>query len=384
GSTGSIGVNALDVISGLPGRFRVVGLSAGGNWRLLREQAERWSPKAVAIESEKGGTSLRKYLKGKKAPKIFTGAGGAAKTAGMPEGETVLNGISGFAGLSPTLRALEAGKTVLLANKESLVAAGELVTATARKHGTRLVPVDSEHSAIFQCLRGARRGEIRRLILTASGGPLLNRKRLAGVTPEQVLRHPRWEMGRKITVDSATMMNKGLEVIEAHWLFGVPYSRIQVVVHPESIVHSMVEFRDGSVIAQLAATDMRIPIRYALTHPRRFESSGDLMLDVEKLGALNFMPVPEGKFPCFALALKAGEAGGLLPAVLNAADEIAVDAFLRGRLAFNKIAPVVEETMEAMEGEALSASIMNEGEILAIDKKARGKTRGIIRRLTAK
>lgn len=382
GSTGSIGVNALDVIAGMPGRFRVVGLAARGDWRRLLEQAGRWEPRAVALEEPRACEHLEKRLKGRGAPKVYSGADGIARVAAMKRADVVLNGVVGVAGLAPTLRALEAGKTVLLANKESLVAAGKLVMATARRNRARIIPVDSEHSAIFQCIRGARKKEIKRLIITASGGSLLNRKRIGNVTPEQVLRHPRWEMGKKITVDSATLMNKGLEVIEARWLFGIPLSRIDVVIHPESIVHSLVEFCDGSIIAQLAVTDMRLPIQYALTYPRRFPSREELRLDLEKVGSLNFRPVPEERFPCFGLALRAGEAGGLLPAVLNAADEVAVEAFLRGRLAFNRIAGVVEETMERMEDEAMRASVLKEEEIFGVDRKARSVAGKIVGRMS--
>ncbi|MFH0914623.1 MAG: 1-deoxy-D-xylulose-5-phosphate reductoisomerase [Chloroflexota bacterium] len=326
GSTGSIGCQTLDVVRSFPERFKIVGLAAGRNVELLSQQTAEFNPKLVYHE---GQNTLE--AKGYEFVSL-------AEMASHPEVDVVVIATSGKAGLEPALAALRAGKEVALANKEPLVMAGEIIMGEARKHGGRILPIDSEHSAIWQCLRGERQKPAR-LILTASGGPFrrYSRARLKKVTVEQTLKHPSWQMGRKVTVDSATLMNKGLEVIEAHWLFNMPYNRIQVLIHPQSIIHSLVEFSDGSVKAQLSYPDMRIPIQYALSYPKRLANPRLPRLDWNKILFLIFEePAPE-TFPCLKLAREAGEKGGTYPAVLCGADEVAVELFLAGRLRFDRI-----------------------------------------------
>ncbi len=347
GSTGSIGVQALDVVARAPGRFEVTALAAGKNAERAAEQVRRFRPRVVAMSDRSAARKLRELL-GRDAPEILEGDEGVAAAAALPDVDLVLAAIAGGAGLRSTAAAIEAGKAVGLANKESMVLAGELLMARAAARGVTILPVDSEHSAIFQSLAGHDRAHVRRLLLTASGGPLrtVGARELADVTPARALKHPNWSMGDKITIDSATLMNKGLEVIEARWLFDIDPRRIDIVVHPESIVHSMVEYVDGSVVAQLGVSDMRGPISYALAFPERLRL--DLPpLDLSRLGRLTFEPPDPVRFPAFTLAYRALEMGGTAPAVLSGADEAAVAAFLAGRCGFTRIAQVCEEVLEA-------------------------------------
>ena len=345
GSTGSIGTSALAVIDAHPSRLRVVGLAAGTSVEALATQVRRYRPAIAAIKDGSAASQLQASVSG---TEVVSGADGLIAVATHPDVDIVLCASSGTAALEAVLAAIDAGKTIALANKEVLVMAGGLVTRAARARGVQLLPVDSEHNAIHQCLHGRSGGEVRKLILTASGGPFREwpAARLAAARPEDALRHPTWQMGRKITIDSATLMNKGLEVIEAHWLFDVPPERIDVVVHPQSIVHSMVELTDGSTIAQLGVTDMRLPIQYAFSYPERWEASLP-PLDLTRSAALEFLPPDTGRFPCLRLAYEALRAGGTMPVALNAANEIAVDAFLAGRLPFPAIAQVIEKTLAA-------------------------------------
>ncbi len=353
GSTGSIGVQALDVVARLPELFEVVGLAAGRNAARLAEQVRAFRPRLVSVADAATALALRERL-GADAPEILSGEAGPVAIATLPEADFVLAAISGGAGLRSTAAAVEAGKPVGLANKESLVLAGELVMAAAARRGVSILPVDSEHSAIFQSLAGHNRADVRRLILTASGGPLrtVPAERLAQVTPAEALRHPNWSMGHKITIDSATLMNKGLEVIEARWLFDIEPERIDILVHPESIVHSMVEYVDGQVVAQLGISDMRGPISYALAHPERLALDLE-PLDLARVGRLTFEEPDAKRFPAFTLAYRALEAGGTAPAALSGADEAAVAAFLCGRLGFDAIARVCAEVLDAHRVEPL-------------------------------
>ncbi len=349
GSTGSIGVNTLKVIEEHPDRYQAIALSAGRNVDLLAEQIRRFRPRAVAMLTEELAARLAERLpSGAGAPEILHGEEGFAALAALDEIDTVVSAMTGAAGLVPTYQALRTGKEVALANKETLVMAGELVMAEASRQGVRLLPVDSEHSAIFQCLQGQARDDLRRIILTASGGPFrdFTLEQMAGVTPQQALAHPNWSMGPKVTVDSATMMNKGLEVIEAKWLFDLPVDRIAVLVHPQSIVHSLVEFCDGSVIAQMGIPDMRIPIAYALSYPRHLPNSLP-QLALEEVGTLSFEVPDPKRFKALALAKAAADAGGSLPAVLNGANEVAVAAFLKGRIGYLGITDLVDGVLQA-------------------------------------
>ncbi len=346
GSTGSIGVQALDVAGRFPERFEVVGLAAGRNAPRLAEQLRRFRPRLVSVADAAAAREVRELAP--PGTEVLVGEAGAVAIASHPDVDFVLAAISGGAGLRSTAAAIEAGKPVGLANKESLVLAGELLTARAAAHGVPILPVDSEHSAIYQSLVGHNRREVRRLILTASGGPLrlVPAAELADVGPERALKHPNWSMGDKITIDSATLMNKGLEVIEARWLFGVEPRRIDIVVHPESIVHSMVEYIDGSMVAQLGVSDMRGPISYAMGHPERLPL--DLApLDLARLGKLTFEQPDPVRFPAFMLAYRALELGGTAPAVLSGADEAAVAAFLARRCRFPDIADICAAVLEA-------------------------------------
>ena len=347
GSTGSIGESTLDVVARFPEKFRVAALAAAGtNPARLAEQAAQTGARLVAVADEDRAAVLRPLLSSH--VEVFWGAEGLVKAAEVAEADMVVSAIVGAAGLVPTYAALVAGKDVALANKESLVVGGELVLQAARDSGARLLPVDSEHSALFQVLDGRDSEQVRRLILTASGGPFRGRRRadLAGVSVEQTLAHPNWSMGPKITVDSATLMNKGLEVIEAYWLFGLPASAIEVTVHPQSVVHSMVEFVDGSVLAQLGVPDMRGPISYALNYPTRLPMP-DLGLKLWELEGLTFEPPDRDAFPCLDLALRALELGGTAPAVLSGANEVAVEAFLGRQLSFLQIPELVAAAIEA-------------------------------------
>jgi 1-deoxy-D-xylulose-5-phosphate reductoisomerase len=353
GSTGSIGRSALAVVDAHPSRLRVAALAAGDNAALLAEQANRYRPSLVALASGEAADRFRSA--GGHARSLVCGPEGLIAVATHPGVDVVLCASSGTAALEAVLAAIDAGKRIALANKEVLVMAGELVTGAARRKGVPILPVDSEHNAIHQCLHARRHDEIRRLVLTASGGPFrdLSAEELRNVGPEAALRHPTWQMGRKITVDSATLMNKGLEVIEARWLFDVPADRIDVVVHPQSIVHSMVELSDGSVIAQLGVTDMRLPIQYACSYPERWEAALP-RLDLVKAGRLDFHAPSHDRFPCLELAYRALRQGGTAPVVLNAANEVAVAAFLEGRLGFTAIPAVIEQTLNAHEAQSVS------------------------------
>ncbi len=341
GSTGSIGRQTLEVVRAFPQRFQVVALTGGKNLTLLKAQAREFKPKLVSTETG---------LRGERIP----GASHLSmeEIAAHPDVELVVVATAGKAGLGPTLAAIRAGKTIALANKEVLVMAGEVVSAEAKLQGVEILPIDSEHSAIWQCLRGEEKKDIARIILTASGGPFrgMTINQLAGVTPEEALRHPTWQMGTKVTIDSATLMNKGMEIIEAHWLFGVPFTRIEVVVHHQSIIHSMVEFVDGSIKAQLSLPDMRLPIQYALTYPERCEGVFRSRLDLGKTGSLNFEAVDSDRFPCLRIAREAAEKGGTYPAVLCAADEVAVELFLAKKIGFLDIGRLVEKTLERHNG----------------------------------
>ncbi|HEY1267102.1 MAG TPA: 1-deoxy-D-xylulose-5-phosphate reductoisomerase [Candidatus Binatia bacterium] len=347
GSTGSVGVNTLDIARSFPGEFRLAGLAAGRNVKLLAAQVKEFEPSCASVADEASAVELKRLV-GKTKTEILWGEHGASAVAASSGADVVLAAIVGGAGLVPTLAGLRAGKELALANKESLVMAGEIFIREARERGVRLLPVDSEHSAIFQCLQGNRIEDIEQIILTASGGPFLRAslKSLERVTVKQALKHPNWKMGPKITVDSATMMNKGLEVVEARWLFGLEPPRVDVVIHPQSVVHSMVRYRDGSVIAQLGIPDMRIPIAYALSYPRRLQATWP-RLELTELSELNFLPVEKKRYPALGLAFEALAAGGTMPAVLNAANEVAVAAFLDKRIGFRDIHRVIAATMEA-------------------------------------
>jgi 1-deoxy-D-xylulose-5-phosphate reductoisomerase len=373
GSTGSIGRQCLDVVESLPGSFEVVALAAGSNVALVAEQIARHRPKLVSVGTEDAAIRLRASLKARggkagPAPEILSGSQGIECVATHPEAQTVVSAAVGVVGLRATYQAIEHGKDIALANKEVLVAAGEVVMAAVARRGVALLPVDSEHNAIHQCLRAGTYREVRRLVLTASGGPFRRTpvSRLAKVTPKQALAHPNWNMGERITIDSATLMNKGFEVIEAKWLFGMDLDRIQVVIHPQSTVHSMVEFVDGSILAQLGPTDMRMPIQYALTYPERVASK-QCALDWASLERLDFEVLPPRKFRCFELAKEAARQGGPLPCALNAADEIAVAAFLERRLPFLGIAEVIERVLEQMPRGAIDSV----DDVLAADGEAR-------------
>ncbi|MBL7071140.1 MAG: 1-deoxy-D-xylulose-5-phosphate reductoisomerase [Candidatus Omnitrophica bacterium] len=344
GSTGSIGRNALKVIEGFGGRFEVSGLSAGSNMSLLLEQVKKFKPKAIAIgEGSKIGRSGRRI--GEKV-RLLSGKKGLEELAGEKDSDIVLVAVSGSASIRPTFRAVSAGKTVALASKEALVSAGHIITREAVKKGSTIIPVDSEHSAVFQCLLGSDISKVAKLYITASGGPLWNipKKRFMHLSRKEVLRHPKWRMGKKISVDSATMVNKGLELIEAKWLFGIDIDRIEVLIHPEAIVHSMVEFIDGSVIAQLGITDMRLPIQYALSYPERFENSLK-KLDLTNIKKLSFYKPDLKKFPSLQLAYDAARDGGSAPSVLNSSNEAAVDAFLRSKIKFTDIPKIIEKML---------------------------------------
>ena len=368
GATGSIGQSACRVARDLPDRVRIVGMSGFRNMPRLAEEANRLRPEVLAVPDAEAEAELRTKLDYAPA-RIFTGAEGLVSLAAWPGADMVLVAIVGTGGLRPTLAALEAGKDIALASKEVLVMAGEMVMATARRHGRRILPVDSEHNAIFQCLEGRDTRHVRRLILTASGGPFRAwpAEQLRAVTRHEALRHPTWRMGEKITIDSATLFNKGLEMIEARWLFDVDITRIDVVIHPQSIVHSMVEFVDGSVLAQMSHSDMRFPIQYALTWPDRI--AGTLPpLEWAKLGKLDFEEPRYDVFPALDLARQAAERGGAAPAVLNAANEVAVAEFLAGRIAFPRIWEIVAVVLDGTEGAADDLDAL-----LEADRMARGR-----------
>lgn len=370
GSTGSIGCNTLRVIEALGERFRIVALGAGHNLEVLARQVARHLPELVSVDSEAAAHELRAQLfqRNLDLPRIVIGEEGLCEVATHPQADCIVSATVGAIGFVPTLRALEAGKRVALANKETLVMAGELMTRAARTSGAELLPVDSEHNALHQCLRGERPPEVRRIVLTASGGPFRtkNRAEMDRATVSDALRHPTWNMGAKVTIDSATLMNKGLEVIEAHWLFGFDANQIGILVHPESIVHSMIELVDGSVIAQLGVTDMRHAIQYALTYPERHASELE-PLDLTALSALHFEAPDLERFPCIALAYRALRAGGTLPAAMNAANEEAVRAFIDQRISLTDIPRVIEKVMNGHSTEPLA----NLDTVLSTDRRAR-------------
>lgn len=378
GSTGSVGVSTLDLVRRFPNEFRVRGLAAGRNLKLLASQIKEFSPDWVSVR-EKEGVSLLMRLLGDRKVEILWGENGATSVATANGVDVVVAAIVGGAGLVPTFEAVQAGKEVALANKEALVMAGEIFIREAKKKGVRLLPVDSEHSAIFQCLQGNCREEVERIILTASGGPFLHAslRTLDRVTVKQALRHPNWKMGPKITVDSATMMNKGLEVVEARWLFDMSPSRVDVVVHPQSVVHSMVRYQDGSIIAQLGIPDMRIPIAYALSYPRRLNMNSP-PLELTQLGELTFLPVERKRYPALSLAYHALEEGGTMPAVLNAANEVAVAAFLEKRIGFRQIHRIIEKAMEAH----IHNHPKELQEVLEVDRWAREKAAALVNRIS--
>ena len=369
GSTGSIGRSALSVAESYPDRFQIVALAAGSNLEAACEQARRWRPRVISMAAEADAEVLRLRLKkeGLGAIEVVHGAAGTVRVATHAEVDFVVSAIVGVAGLEATYEAVRAGKVVGLANKECLVAAGELITAEARRQGKPLLPIDSEHNAVHQCLRGGRMDEVDRIWLTASGGPFLNtpQEDFASITVEQALNHPTWKMGRRITIDSATLMNKGFEVIEACRLFHMPPEKVEVIVHPQSTIHSMVEFVDGSILAQFSVTDMRLPILYALTYPERIQS--DMRFAVSDLRHLDFSPPDMSKFPCLRLAYEAAEAGGGKTVALNAADEVAVAAFLEGAIRFNDIPRIIEDVLSRTN----TGSLESIGSVLKADAEAR-------------
>lgn len=368
GSTGSIGVTTLDLVARFPDRFRAVALAAGKNVERLAEQVRRFAPEVVATGDAAGAEALRAAVPEYRG-EVLAGLDGIERVATLPEADLVISALVGAVGLRPTLGAIEAGKDVALANKEVLVVAGELVQAAARRRGVKVFPLDSEHNAIYQAMHGHRPSEVRRIVLTASGGPFFRapRQELEAVTPAQALRHPTWKMGAKITVDSSTMMNKGLEVIEAHWFFGLPPERIDVVIHPQSIVHSMVEYVDGSVLAQLGIPDMAIPISYILGYPERLPLDHLPALDLTRTGRLEFFSPDLDRFPCLGLAYRVLGEKGTAPAALNAANEVLVDAFLNSRIGYldiPRIARAVLDRHETVERPSLD-------ELLRVDAWAR-------------
>jgi 1-deoxy-D-xylulose-5-phosphate reductoisomerase len=369
GSTGSIGRSTLRVAETYPDRFRIVSLAAGRNLDSAFEQARHWQPKVISVSAEKDAEALYRRLKkeGLSHTEVVHGAAGATQVATHPDADFVVSAIVGVAGLEATYAAVKGGKIVGLANKECLVAAGELITEEARRQGKPLLPIDSEHNAVHQCLRGGRMEEVERIWLTASGGPFLNTpcSEFAAITVEQALNHPTWKMGRRITIDSATLMNKGFEVIEACRLFHLPPAKVEVIVHPQSTIHSMVEFIDGSILAQFSVTDMRLPILYALTYPERIQS--DMRFPVSDLRHLDFRPPDMNKFPCLRLAYEAAQDGGSKSVALNAADEVAVGAFLEGQIRFDEIPRIIEDVLT----ETKAAKMESIGKVLEQDAEAR-------------
>lgn len=373
GSTGSIGTQTLDVIAANPDRFAVSVLAAHSNDQLLEQQIEAFHPDIAVLTDHAAADRLARRYRGKTL--LLRGSDGLLEAAAYPPSTLVLSAIVGFAGLMPAITALEAGKDLALANKETLVAAGRIVTNLAKRKNCRILPVDSEHSAIFQCLNGESAKHVKRLVLTASGGPFrgYNTEQLKRVTVEECLKHPNWSMGRKITVDSATLVNKGLEVIEARWLFDVDYDYIDVLVHPQSIVHSMVEYVDGSIIAQLGMPDMRVPIQYALTYPKRFPCSA-LSLNLACIGSLTFTEPDHDVFPGLSLAYQAGRLGGSFPCVYNAANEVAVHAFLDGKISFLDIYTIINTTLRNHQ----SSDTADLSQLFAADTWAREFASGLL------
>jgi 1-deoxy-D-xylulose-5-phosphate reductoisomerase len=345
GATGSIGRSSLEVLKNLPDRFRVTYLTTHKNIDLLQRQIEEFHPRGVVVLDSCSASVIRKFVDD--SVEVLAGEEGLLEIVRRDDVDIVISSLVGFAGLRPTVEAIRHGKDVALANKETLVAAGELITSLVKEHGVRLTPIDSEHSAILQCLRGEDLSSVAKLILTASGGPFLYtpKEQFASLTVADALNHPNWKMGNKITIDSATLMNKGLEVIEAHWLFGLPAKRIEVVIHPQSIIHSMVEFVDGSIKAQLGLPDMKIPIQYALTYPDRSPMNG-ARVNFPKLQTISFFEPDRERFRCLQLAYDVLEMGGTAPAVLNAANEVAVHAFLEEKISFQQIPELIEQALE--------------------------------------
>ena len=378
GSTGSIGESTLDVVSRFPEHFAVLGLTAGTNHQKLEQQIRTFHPRVAALSSETAAQQLRKRLANHPV-EILWGPKGLDTVASLPNSDVVISAIVGGSGLMPTMAAIRAGRSVALANKEPMVMAGQLMQEEAHKQGKRIFPIDSEHSAIFQSLEGHRKQDVRRIILTASGGPFWNWsiEQMKQITPDQALQHPNWKMGAKITVDSATLMNKGLEVIEARWLFDIPQTQIEMLIHRESIIHSLVEYCDGSVIAQLGLPDMRTPIAYALNYPERIPLEPP-PLDLGKIGNLTFYPSDFEKFPCSKLAYEALQGGGGLPATLNAANEMAVQAFLNSKIAFLDISSIISDTMNAYTPRTLTTI----EDALEIDRWAREKSSTLIKAYT--
>jgi 1-deoxy-D-xylulose-5-phosphate reductoisomerase len=380
GSTGSIGRNTLKVVERYPERFQVVALAAGRNVDLMAKQVLQFRPLMASIGYQEGIQHLKKMVGGRVAVELLWGDEGLLAVATHPEADMVVSALVGAVGLMPTWKAIEAGKDVALANKETLVMAGRVVMEEARRRNVRIMPVDSEHSAIFQCIQGHRKEEIHRIILTASGGAFLElpRERLEHVTPSEALQHPNWKMGQKVTVDSATLMNKALEIIEARWLFDLPPSKIQVLIHPQSIVHSMVEYIDGSVMCQMGPPDMQLPIAYALAYPERLKV-GLHPLDLPSVGPLTFMEPDREQFPALDLAYRVLDSGGSLPAVLNGANEVGVMAFLRGEIRFTRIVELVKEVLDVHQGDDLGDTLE---EVMEADRRARLTARSIIERGT--
>lgn len=371
GSTGSIGTQTLDIVSEHPDQFRIVGMAAGRNVELFAQQIRTFRPEIVAICDESKLTELKDAIADvTPQPIILSGESGVVEVARYGDAESVVSGIVGCAGLLPTLAAIAAGKNIALANKETIIAGAPVVLPLMKKHGVKMLPADSEHSAIFQCLQGVPEGGLRKIILTASGGSFrdLPVEKLASVTVADALKHPNWSMGRKITIDSATLMNKGLEVIEAHYLFGVDYDDIEIVIHPQSIIHSLIELQDTSVLAQLGWADMRLPLLYSLSYPDRVPTNWE-RLDLVKLGTLTFRAPDHAKYPCMKLAYAAGRAGGCMPAVLNAANEQAVALFLEEKIGFLDIPRLIEATCDRYTTQNRSTPTLEE--ILAADAWAR-------------
>jgi len=376
GSTGSVGRNTLEIVDNLSQRFRVVGLAAGRNLELFLKQIEKFRPKIVSLERKEEAKELEQRLKHMDLNVVY-GQEGAEEVAGFEENDIVVSAITGIKGLRPTLAAVESGKKVALANKESMVAAGPLIQSKIRKSEAQIIPVDSEHSGVFQCLAKEKEENIKKVILTASGGPFLHIpiEELKEKTPEEALAHPRWKMGKKVTIDSATLMNKGLELIEARWLFDLEPSQLGILIHPQSIVHSLVELKDGSVLAQLSPTDMKIPIQYALTYPER-ENTRLPSLGLSQIKSLEFLDVEEEKFPLVRLAFRALKEGKSIPVALNAANEVVVEAFLKREIKFSEISVLVSEAVDNHQ----KREVKSLEDILEVDSDTRVQTRNIMKK----
>jgi len=374
GSTGSIGRNTLQVIEHLSDKFNVVGLAAGKNAKLLKKQVEKFRPKVVSLERAEDAQEIMQAYS-HLGVRVVSGKEGAEEIAQIEENDIVVCAITGINGLLPTLAAVKTGKRVALANKESMVVAGHLLNKEASKSGSEIIPVDSEHSGVFQCLAKENRENVKRVILTASGGPFFRtpKEDIQKITLEEALNHPRWKMGMKVTIDSATLMNKGLELIEAKWLFNLRHQQLEILIHPQSVVHSLVETKDGSVLAQMSPTDMRIPIQYALTYPQR-EEAPVASLDLSKIQSLDFFEVDPSRFPLIEIARRALKEGGSFPVALNAANEEVVDAFLRKKLRFSEVYDVIREAVEAHDIQEVNSI----EEIFQIDREIRIKTRKIL------